>query len=217
MLGLDQDYAPVELGSDASSAGGDATSSTGGIVTGGGGSTGTVVIAAGGRQAMIDAGSGGHSAAGGSAAAGEPPVPMEAGACTADSCGAGEKCCPIPMLGLECVQEQPLTGCGASSCDSCPAPPANGVAVCTNGACAVLCNEAYELSDSKCVPMSTGGAGGASTGGTTGAGGKATGGMPACTATDTSRCPPCNIAGPAVCCQHNQTCGCSWAPGFACY
>jgi hypothetical protein len=202
MLDLDQNYTPVEVDGGSSSAGGDVTSSSGGVVSGGGGS-GSVIVAAGGRP-IVDAGSAGHASGG--------VAPVEAGSCGPNSCGPTEKCCSST-----CGPEQPLTGCGQMGCDPCPAPPTNGVAICENGACAVRCNEAYALSSGKCVPMTTG-SGGAGAGGTTGGGGKGTGGATAqCPGTDTSRCPQCNIAGPLPCCRHDQTCGCSWAPGFACY
>jgi hypothetical protein len=205
VLGLDQNYAPVEQDGDPVSAGGDPSSGGSGEGGSGEGGSGAVIISAGGRM-VVDAGSGGH------AAGGVPPI--EAGSCDSKSCGAAEKCCPT--LSAMCVPEQPLTGCGGPTCDSCPPPPTNGVAVCENGACAVRCIEAYALSSGKCVAMTTG-SGGTGSGGTTAAGGKGTGGGPQCPGTDTSRCPACNITGPLPCCKHDQTCGCSWAPGFACY
>jgi hypothetical protein len=218
MLGLDHDYAPEGVEHDSSS-GGDVTSSNGGVVSGGSGDvgngeggSGAAIIPAGGRRAMVDAGMGGH-------AAGGAPV-ADAGSCDTIACKAGEKCCTSvstqPPVSA-CVTEQPLIGCGQTGCDPCPPPPTNGVAVCdNNGACAVRCNEAYALSNGECVPMSTG-SGGAGHGGTTGTGGKGTGGGPQCPGTDASRCGPCNIAGPVACCRHDQTCGCTWAPGVVCY
>lgn len=69
--------------------------------------------------------------------------------------GAGGVMCEAPEkpCGGICVGNQVETGCSATpSCDPCPSPSSNGVAVCTpQGACAVECDDPYVPSGSECV------------------------------------------------------------------
>ena len=199
MLGIDGDYVELREAAGGRLGAGDFPSQSGGTpdVFGSGGRS-PVTPETGGTIWVFDAGAGGAVGAGGSA-----PAPV----CTKDDCGSKQKCCPA--LAAACLDEAPIIGCAADSCDPCPAPPDNGIAVCETGACAILCNDGYVKQGSKCVPAGTGGATGA--GGMTGSGGKA---GATCVA---DKCPACNIAGPVKCCRNDGNCGCSWAATFVCY
>ena len=210
MLGIDGDYAPGDSvdGSGGIFGSGDRPSSAAGGASLGEGGSGSALGAGGSRNETGGVGSSGGSSAGGAVSTGGA-APMDAATCDPTSCAQGEKCCPMIV---SCMPEDPIIGCGSSGCDSCPAPPTEGVAVCINGACAVQCNDGFALKGTACVAIVTGSGGAQGTGGMTGAGG-ATG----CAVGDSASCPACNIAGPLKCCKNNHTCGCSWAPGFACY
>lgn len=210
MLGIDNNYAPVELQDGG----------TGGIDVGdppgsGGASKGT------GGHSTKPTGSGGAGAGGATttgaggdvvASAGATPG-AEAGSCDPSGCSAAEKCCPT--IAPTCLPQATIIGCGATSCDPCPAPPNDGVAVCTDGKCAVQCNDGFMLVGDACVATTSGSGGAPGTGGAKGTGGAA--GSNACTTADHSNCPVCVFVGIANCCQNNHTCGCTWAPGAVCY
>jgi hypothetical protein len=200
MLGIDGKYEPAELApsSGGASGTGDEPATTGGSAAiDGNGGEGPVIVGSGG----VDAGSAG---------AGNTPAVVEAGACNPTDCAPDEKCCPA--LATTCLKIAPLIGCSASSCDdSCPAPPNNGIAICSSGKCAVQCNPGFHAEGANCVLT---GAGGAGNGGSPGTGGKSGTGGAACVA---DQCPACNIAGPMKCCRNDGVCGCSWAALFACY
>jgi hypothetical protein len=209
MLGIDADYEPGLAGA----AGGGVADPGTGAVSGSGASTDTE---SGGAWTVMDTGGAGGATLPNSGAGGVPPfqtggVPVDSGTCTPGDCGATEKCCPA--IAPVCIPQSPLVGCASDKCDSCPAPPENGIDICRQGACAVLCNEGYDLQGDACVPKGTGGAGAGGaqgTGGAPGAGGKAP--------CDPTTCGACNIAGPIKCCRNNDTCGCTWDFSMhACY
>jgi hypothetical protein len=162
MLGIDGEYAPVGLqdGSGGIVGAGDLPSHAGGttLFLGTGGSS-PVMQGEGGTTPVFDAGSG-SSAAGGS-------VPVEAAVCVSTDCGSDQKCCPT--LSAMCLDQAPIIGCSAASCEPCPAPPSHAVAVCEAGQCAIVCNDGYTKQGSSCVASGTGGQGGA--GGKAGSGG----------------------------------------------
>jgi hypothetical protein len=195
MLGIDGKYESAELAGTGGDGAGNASSSGGESAHGNGGA-GVIIIGNGGAGG-VDAGNGGAS-----------PEP-DAGSCTPADCSADEKCCP--SLVAACVPASPLFGCSATSCDSCPTPPSNGVAICVVGKCAVQCNTGFHVQSGKCEAD---GAGGAGSGGAPPAGGATGAGGTKCVA---ANCPTCNIAGPMKCCRNDGVCGCSWAAAFACY
>lgn len=210
MLGIDGDYEP----SLAAGAGGDVADPGTGGATGSGASTD---MENGGAWSVLDTGGAGTTVPGG--AGGVPPrqtggAPPDSGVCTPSDCGPTEKCCPA--IAPACTQQSPLVGCAADKCDPCPAPPANGIDICKQGACAIQCNDGFTEQNGACVPMGTGGMGSGGAGGAKGAGGApGAGGQAAC---DPSKCGACNIAGIIKCCRNNDTCGCTWDFSLhACY
>jgi hypothetical protein len=200
ILGIDNEY--VTQQSEVATGG---KHSTGGASARGGSENGGTP-AAGGEAA----GSGGEAASGGDDAGSEP---ADAG-CAAGDCGGGKKCCTGGNGKASCVLPAPLFGCSLDTCDRCPMPPLEGVAICQNNACNVACNPGFELVGAACEPIQSG------TGGITGAGGKAgTGGGTSTggASCDNTKCGGCGPAGPFGCCRNDHTCGCTWAPGAVCY
>jgi hypothetical protein len=208
MLGIDGDYAPEALqdGTGGMLGIGNTRSSGGRTSIGEGGDTSTGH--SGGASNRVDSGAGSMRSSGGA------PL-VEAGSCDSTSCGSGEKCCPA--LSPMCLPEATIIGCGAVTCDPCPAPPSDGVAICTASKCAVQCNDGFMLQDDKCVALTTGGGGMTGAGGSMSTGGSAGSGGANCTNANVNSCPPCAFFGIAKCCQNNNTCGCTWAPTVVCY
>jgi hypothetical protein len=198
VLGIDGDYGLVDAGNgngagpsgtggvqnehDASASGGTAS---GGASSGGAASTG-------GNPSSGGTASGGESSSGGSEP-GSGGAPNTGGAPGCGACEPGQKCCYEV-----CIAPQPVVGCGLEACDPCPAPPAAGISVCSEGQCAIQCNQDYVEMGDECVPDTTLDA-------TTGSGG----GPPQC---EPNACPLCfDPRGVIRCCRNNDTCGCTFA------
>jgi len=125
--------------SSGGAAGASGATGAGGAETGGStGKGGTGGTHSGGTNGGGSAGTGGSTGTGGSAEAGP--------------CGAAKHMC-----NGSCVGNTIQTGCWKSAtCDPCPAPAANGVAVCTaGGICTAQCDANYTLEGTNCVCKAT--------------------------------------------------------------
>jgi hypothetical protein len=168
ILGIDEEYRPRRLNTEAGRAG-----------TGGANATGF-----GGTGALGDA---------------------------AEACPNGQKRCSSL-----CVSPTPIVGCSPTTCEPCPPPPPNSVAICNGELCSIECNDGFVDVRGLCEPVRSDGGGGVGggmgSGGAPATGGAADGG-PNC---DASACPGCGLPGPIGCCRFNDTCGCTFIPGGYC-
>jgi hypothetical protein len=212
MLGIDGDYVQGVKGGSGG-AGGKVPESGGSAGDGGAGETGGSSSGGRGTGGLLSGGAGG---AGGAADAGRG-----CGAAAGD-CPSGQKCCASADGTLtSCFVPEPAVGCSLTSspttlsCDRCPAPPNNAIAVCdANHACATQCIPGYKADGSgACVPSGSGGAGGQ--------GGSGTGGNPPC---DYRKCPGlvapgqpgCTFLSAFPCCKNDGKCGCTYAAAAYC-
>jgi hypothetical protein len=203
VLGIDGDYVLGTRDSGLVSAGG---SGTGGGAETGGAETGGAETGGGGTGSGGGPATGGIENTGGRSTGGSP-------SCDADgaACPSGQKCCPAPSdpSSKSCADPLPIVGCSARGCAPCPAPPADGIAVCATGQCDFECVNGTTRTGSQCEATGTGGAGGA--------GGSGTGGTPPTPPCKQGTCGGCGLIGPFPCCRSNMSCGCTYAPGAVCY
>ncbi len=210
VLGIDGNYVLgteeaglVSAGGAASGGNGD----TGGAESGGADPGGQ---SSGGRNSGGTVTSGG-TGPGGATTGGTAGSPGGAASCDADgaSCASGQKCCAPPGAATKsCVGPLPIVGCEAADCTPCPAPPQDGIAICTAGQCDFECSNGTTRNGNACESTGAGGAGGA---------GGGTGGTPPTPPCEQPSCRGCGLIGPFRCCRADKSCGCTYAPGAVCY